>query len=92
MLGHGDVAEEEAGDEGARAGEAVGRGVDGFGFVAVDFEDEVESVGYQVVIVDDQNTLFHETPRAELRGGNPVVSREVGRLIEGLSVMSMYRC
>jgi hypothetical protein len=67
LLGHGDVTEKEAGGEDARAGEAIGCGVNGFGFVAVDFEDQVESVGYQVVIVDDQYTLFHETPRALLR-------------------------
>jgi len=67
LLGHGDVAEKEAGGEGSSAGQAVGCGVDGFGLIAVDFEDQVESVGYQVVIIDDQYTLFHETPRALLR-------------------------
>jgi hypothetical protein len=67
LLGHGDIAEKETGDERSRASQAVGCRVDGFGFIAVDFEDQIESVGYQVVIVDDQYTLFHETPRALLR-------------------------
>ena len=70
LLGHGDVAEEELGGEGSGSGEAFGGGVDGLGFVAVGLEDESESIGDQAVIVDDQNTLFHETPRAHLHGGN----------------------
>lgn len=86
LLGHGDVAEEEAGGEGTGEGEAFGGGVDGFGVVAVGFENELEGVCYKMVVVDDQNTLFHETPRAELHGGNPVVSRERESLLEGLSV------
>jgi hypothetical protein len=53
LVRHGDVAEKKAGDKGAGAGEAVGRGVDGFGFVTVGFEDEVESVCNQMVVVDD---------------------------------------
>jgi len=92
LLGHGDVAEEEAGGEGAGEGETVGCGIDGFGVVAVGLEDKFEGVCYEMIVVDDKYTLFHETPRAELRGGNPVVSREVGRLIEGLSVSNVPRC
>ena len=67
LLGHGDIAEEEAGSKGSGARQAIGCGVDGFGLIAVDFEDQIEGVGYQAVIVDDQYTLFHETPRALLR-------------------------
>jgi hypothetical protein len=92
LFGHGNVAEQEAGREGAGEGEAVGCGVNGFGFVAVGFEDELESVCYKMIVVDDQNTLFHETPRAELHGGNPVVPRETGTLIEGLSVSNVSKC
>jgi hypothetical protein len=70
LFGHGDVTEKETRGEGAGECEAVGCGVDGLGIVAVGFEDELESVCYKMVVVDDQNTLFHETPRAELHGGN----------------------
>jgi hypothetical protein len=66
LLRHGDVAEKEAGDEGPGSGQAVGCRVDGFAFVAVGLKDEVESIGYKVVIVYDQYTLFHKTPRAQL--------------------------
>ena len=65
-LGHGDVAEEEAGSKGSCTGQAVGCRVDGFGLIAVGFEDELKGVGYKMVVVDDQYTLFHETPRALL--------------------------
>jgi hypothetical protein len=67
LLGHGDVAEKEAGSEGPGAGQTIGCRVDGFAFIAVGFEYKIESVGYKMVIVDDQYTLFHETPRALLR-------------------------
>jgi hypothetical protein len=67
LLGHGDVAEQEAGGEGPGAGQAIGCRVDGFALVAVRFEDQIKSVSYKVVVVDDQYTLFHETPRALLR-------------------------
>jgi hypothetical protein len=64
LLGHGDVAEEQAGSEGPGAGQAIGCRVDGFAFIAIGFEYKIESVGYKMVIIDDQYTLFHETPRA----------------------------
>ena len=67
LLGHGDIAEEEAGSKGPCAGQAIGSRVDGFGLIAVDSEDQIKGVGYKMVIVDDQYTLFHETPRALLR-------------------------
>jgi len=67
LLGHGDVAKEQGGIEGSGAGQAIGCRIDGFGFIAVYFEDQLKSVGYKTVIVDDQDTLFHETPRALLR-------------------------
>jgi hypothetical protein len=67
LAGHGDVAEEEAGSEGLCTRQAIGGRVDGFGLIAVNFEDELKGVGYKVVVVDDQYTLFHETPRALLR-------------------------
>ncbi len=67
LFRHGDVAEEEGGRKGASAGKAIGCRVDGFGFITVYFEDELKGVGYKVVVVDDQDTLFHETPRALLR-------------------------
>ena len=92
MLGHGDVAEEEAGGEGAGEGETVGCGIDGFGVVAVGLEDKFESVCYEMIVVDDKYTLFHETPRAELHGGNLVTEREGETLIEGLSVSNFSRC
>jgi hypothetical protein len=66
LLGHGDVAEEQAGSEGPGAGQAIGCRVDGFAFVAVGFEHKIQGIGYKVVVVDDQYTLFHETPRALL--------------------------
>jgi hypothetical protein len=66
--GHGDVAQEEAGGEGSGAGEAVGRGVGGFGVIAIGFEDEVEGVSDHVVVVDDQNSLLHGRPRARRWG------------------------
>lgn len=72
LLGHGDVAEKEAGAEGAGTGEAVGRGVGDFGLVAVGVEDQFEGICNQVIVVYDQDTLFHETPRAELHGGDLV--------------------
>ena len=53
LLGHGDIAEEEAGSKCPGAGQAIGGRVDGFGFITVDFEDQIEGVGYQTVIVDD---------------------------------------
>jgi hypothetical protein len=56
---HSDIAEEEAGGEGAGALEAVGGRVGGFGVVAVGLEDEVEGVGDHAIIVDDQDALFH---------------------------------
>jgi len=46
LFRHGDIAEEQAGREGAGACEGFGRGVDGFGVVAVGFEDQLESIGY----------------------------------------------
>ncbi len=67
LLGHGDVAEEQAGSEGPGAGQAIGCGVNGFGLIAVYFENKLKGIGYKAVIVDDQYTLFHETPRALLR-------------------------
>jgi hypothetical protein len=67
LLGHGDVAEEEGGSKGSCAGQAISCRIDGFGFIAIGFEDELKGVGYKVVVVDDQYTLFHETPRALLR-------------------------
>jgi hypothetical protein len=67
LLGHGDVTEEQAGSEGPGAGQAIGCRVDGFAFIAIGFEHKIESVGYKMVIIDDQYTLFHETPRALLR-------------------------
>ena len=67
LLGHGDVAEQEAGCEGSGAGQAIGCRVNGFALVAVGLEDKIESVGYKMIIVYDQYTLFHETPRALLR-------------------------
>jgi hypothetical protein len=70
LLGHGDVAEQEGGRKGLSPGQAIGCRVDGFGLIAVYFEDELKGVGYKVVIVDDQYTLFHETPRALPHGGN----------------------
>jgi hypothetical protein len=78
LFGHGDVAEEESGSEGAGEGEAIGCGVDGFGLVTIGLEDKLEGVGYQLVVVDDEYTLFHETPRTQLFEGNLVVSREGG--------------
>lgn len=72
LLGHRDVAEQEGGVEGAGAGEAVGGGVDGLAVVAVGLEDEIESVGYEMVIVDDEHALFHQTPRAHVHGGKLV--------------------
>ena len=72
LLGHGDVAKQQAGDEGPGACEAIGCRVDGFTLIAVGLKDEIESVGYKMVVVDDQNTLFHETPRALPHGGNLV--------------------
>lgn len=67
LLGHGDVAEKEAGDEGPSAGQAIGCRVDGFAFVAVGLKDEIKGIGYKMIVVDDEYTLFHETPRALLR-------------------------
>jgi hypothetical protein len=64
LLGHGDVAEKKARSKCPGAGQAIGCGVNGFTLVAVGLEDEIESIGYKAVIVDDQYTLFHETPRA----------------------------
>jgi hypothetical protein len=72
LLGHGDVAKQQAGDESPGACEAIGCRVDGFTLIAVGLKDEIESVGYKMVVVDDQNTLFHETPRALPHGGNLV--------------------
>jgi hypothetical protein len=59
FVGHGDVGEQEAGREGARTLETFLGGVGGFGVVAVGLEDEIESVGDQTVVVDDENTLLH---------------------------------
>ncbi len=67
LFGHGDVAEKELGAVGAGPCEALGCGVNGFGVVTVDLKDESKGIGYQVVIIDDQNTLFHKTPRAHLQ-------------------------
>jgi hypothetical protein len=66
LVGHGDVAEKEAGDEGSGAGQTISCRVDGFAFVAVGLKDEIEGIGYKVVIVYDQYTLFHKTPLAQL--------------------------
>jgi hypothetical protein len=85
LLGHGDVAKQQAGDEGPGACEAIGCGVNGFAFVAVGLKDEIESVGYKMVIVDDQNTLFHETPRALPHGGNLVWFRVKKRDTDGIT-------
>jgi hypothetical protein len=59
FVGHGDVGEQEAGREGACACETFFGGVGGLGVVAVGLEDEIESVGDQMVVVDDENTLLH---------------------------------
>jgi hypothetical protein len=65
LLRHGDVAEEESGVEGSNASQTFGGRVDRLGLVAVRLKDHVESIGYQTVVVDNQNTLLHMTPRAQ---------------------------
>jgi hypothetical protein len=66
LVGHGDIAEEEAGIEGASAGKTFGGGVDSFRLVPVGLEDEVKSIGDQTIVIDYENTLFHEVPRPRL--------------------------
>jgi hypothetical protein len=92
LIGHRDVAEKQTGGEGAGEGKTIGCRVHSFRFVSVGLEDQFEGVCYKVIVVDDQYTLFHETPRAELLGGNLFVSREREPLIEGLSVSSIPEC
>jgi hypothetical protein len=53
LLGHGDVAEQEAGSEGPGTGQAIGCRVDGFALVAVGLEHKIKSVGYKMVVIDD---------------------------------------
>lgn len=91
LFGHGDVAKQQARGEGAGERETIGCGVDGLGIVPVGLEDEFESVGYQVIVVDDQYSLFHETPRTQLHGGNLCSICAKGEaLFEGLSVSNFF--
>lgn len=75
LFGHGDVAEEEDGIEGAGALEAVCGRVNGFGFVAVCAKDPVESVGDEVIVIDDKYTLFHgDTSGPDAKEGSKSVA------------------
>ena len=61
FAGHGDIAEEEIGLEGACGVERFLGRVGSSGFEAVFAEDEGEGVSYQTFIIDDKNTL-HDVP------------------------------
>jgi hypothetical protein len=62
-LGHGDVAKQKIGGEDSSTEKSLLRRVDSFGFKAVLVEDKRKRVGYQMVIVNDQDSLHEALPR-----------------------------
>jgi hypothetical protein len=55
--GHGDVAEQEMGAKRSGADQGIVRGINRLCFKAALFEDERECVGYETVIINDQDSL-----------------------------------
>jgi hypothetical protein len=58
--GHGDVAEQEMGGKRSGADQGLVRGINSLRFKAALSEDERECVGYETVIVNDQDALHSD--------------------------------